>query len=307
MTDIAISEFMDPTAVETLTDGFDVRYDPELFDRPADLRTLLGDCRALIVRNRTRVDAALLDQAPRLTVIGRLGVGLDNIDLEACAARGIRVIPATGANTLAVAEYVIAGLLLLTRGAFLASARVTDGEWPRQQLIGGELSGRTLGLIGYGAIAREVATRARALGMRIAAYDPLLAAEDSDWRDTRRCAGLYELLSLSEAVSLHVPLTPQTRYLIDADALAAMKPRAVLINTARGGVIDEAALAAALRDGRLAGAALDVFEQEPLPAGSVLDGVPNLILTPHIAGVTREANQRVSHLIACKIREALAR
>lgn len=307
MPDIVISEFMDPAAVGTLTDGFEVRYAPELVDKPTELHALLGDCRALIVRNRTRVDAALLAHAPRLTVVGRLGVGLDNIDLEACAARDIAVIPATGANTLAVAEYVIAGLLLLTRGAFLASARVASGEWPRQQLIGGELSGRTLGLVGHGAIAREVAARDRALGMRIAAHDPLLAADDPAWRDTHRCAGLRELLAISDAVSLHVPLTPRTRHLIDADALAAMKPGAVLINTARGGVVDEAALAEALRAGQLAGAALDVFEQEPLPAGSVLDGVPNLILTPHIAGVTEEANQRVSALIARRIREVLAR
>jgi (S)-sulfolactate dehydrogenase len=306
MTDIVISEFMDPAAVETLSDGFEVRYDPELVDHPAELHALLGDCRALIVRNRTRVDAALLANATRLTVVGRLGVGLDNIDLDTCAARDIDVIPATGANTLAVAEYVTAGLLLLTRGAFLASARVANGEWPRQQLIGGELSGRTLGLVGFGAIAREVATRAHALGMTTAAHDPLLAVDDPAWRDTQRCADLHELLSVSDAVSLHVPLTPQTRHLIDTEALATMKPGAVLINTARGGVVDEAALAEALRDGRLAGAALDVFEQEPLSAGSVLDGVPNLILTPHIAGVTREANRRVSTLIACKIREALA-
>lgn len=307
MPDILISEFMDPAAIETLSDGFEVRYDPELVDKPTELHALLGDCRALIVRNRTRVDTALLAQAPCLTVVGRLGVGLDNIDLDACAARDIAVIPATGANTLAVAEYVIAALLLLTRGAFLASARVANGEWPRQQLIGGELADRTLGLVGYGAIAREVAARARALGMTIAAHDPLLAADDPAWRDTQRCAELRELLSVSDALSLHVPLTPATRHLIDAQALATMKPDAVLINTARGGVVDEAALAEALHAGRLAGAALDVFEQEPLPAGSVLSGVPNLILTPHIAGVTGEANQRVSALIARKIREALAR
>lgn len=305
MPDIVITEFMDSAAVDALAADFAVHYDPGLVDAPDELMALLVDCRALIVRNRTRVDAGLLASASGLQVVGRLGVGLDNIDVDACAQRGIEVIPATGANTLAVAEYVIAGLLLLTRRAFLASERVAAGEWPRQELIGGEISGRTLGLVGYGAIARAVAERARALGMRIAAFDPLLTPTDPAWTRTRRLETLESLLAVSDAVSLHVPLTPQTRYLIDEAALAMMKPTAVLINTARGGVVDEAALAEALTDGRLAGALLDVFEREPLPARSVLTDVPHLILTPHIAGVTGEANRRVGRLIADKIREAL--
>lgn len=305
MSYIVITEFMDRAAVDGLGADFDVHYDSELVDRPDELRTRLGDCRALIVRNRTRVDDALLAAAPALRVVGRLGVGLDNIDLDACAARGISVLPATGANTVAVAEYVIAALLLLVRGSYRASDRVLAGEWPRRQLVGGELSGRTLGLVGYGAIARAVAERARALGMRIAAHDPLLAADDPAWSGVQRCADLPELLGLGDALSLHVPLTPRTRRLIDAGALAAMKPGAVLINTARGGVVDEPALAEALRSGRLGGAALDVFEREPLPAGSVLVDVPNLILTPHIAGVTAEANVRVSAVTAANVRRAL--
>lgn len=305
MTDIVITEFMDSAAVESLAAAFTVHYDPGLVDSPNELSALLPDCRALIVRNRTRVDPTLLALAPALQVVGRLGVGLDNIDLDACRQHRIRVIPATGANTLAVAEYVIGGLLLLVRRGFLASERVAAGEWPRQELIGGEISGRTLGLVGFGGIARAVAELARALGMQVAAFDPLLAPTDPAWAQVQRFGTLESLLAASDAVSLHVPLTPQTRHLIDETTLAAMKPTAVLINTARGGVVDEAALADALTDGRLGGALLDVFEQEPLPARSVLTDVPRLILTPHIAGVTGEANQRVSLLIAEQVREAL--
>jgi (S)-sulfolactate dehydrogenase len=217
------------------------------------------------------------------------------------------VIPATGANALAVAEYVIGTAMFLLRGAYSATAEVAAGSWPRPALSNGrETAGKTLGIVGFGGIGRLVARLAQALGMRVVAFDPLLAPDDPAWSEAgvgRRA--LDELLAESDAVTLHVPLVPETRHLIDTDRIAAMRPGAVLINTARGGVVDEPALAAALRAGRLAGAALDVFEHEPLPAGSVLAGVPNLLLTPHIAGVTVESNRRVSEFIAGKVIEAL--
>jgi (S)-sulfolactate dehydrogenase len=300
---IVITEFMDGAAVDSLRERYTVVYDPALVDRRADLFGLLNDAPALIVRNRTRVDAEMLAAAPLLRVVGRLGVGLDNIDVPACRVRGIEVIPATGANALAVAEYVIASIMALLRGAYLSSAEVAAGKWPRPRLSEGrETAGRTLGLIGFGGIGQLTARLAHALGMRVVAYDPLLPADAPAWAASgvaRR--ELDELLAESDAVSLHVPLTEQTRGLMDAARIGRMKAEAVLVNTARGGIVDEAALAAALRSGKLAGAALDVFDHEPLPDGSPLTTAPNLILTPHIGGVTRESNTRVSTMIAAKV------
>jgi (S)-sulfolactate dehydrogenase len=299
MSDIVIAEFMDEAAIAEVLAGREVLYDPTLVDRPADLFAALADCRALLVRNRTQVRGPLLEAAPKLKVVGRLGVGLDNIDLPACEARGIAVRPASGANDLSVAEYVITAALMLLRRAWLATDQVAAGAWPRMSLIGRELAGKRLGLVGFGAIARATAVRAEALGMSIAGYDLLLPPDHPAWAGAERLE-FADLLATSDVVSLHVPLTAQTRRMIDAAALAAMRPDAILINAARGGVVDEAALAAALRAGRLGGAALDVFETEPLDAaaGAVFAGVPNLILTPHIAGVTDESNVRVSAVTA---------
>ncbi len=306
MPDIVISEFMDPAAVQDLAADYEVLYDPELVQRPDDLTKSVAACHALIVRNRTQVRGRLLEACRNLKVVGRLGVGLDNIDLDACRARGVRVLPAVGANDIAVAEYVIAGVLLLLRGAYCSTAAMLAGAWPRDLLIGREAYGRRLGLIGFGSTARAVAVRAAALGMRVAATDPHLAADDPIWLALgveRR--ELKPLLAGSDAVSLHVPLTPETRHLIDRDALCDVKPGAVLINAARGGVVDERALADALKSGTLAGALLDVYETEPLPAGAGFDEIPNLILTPHIAGITVESNARVSAVTVANVRRVL--
>ena len=307
MADIVITEFMDEAAIRDHLAAFNVLYDPQLVDAPEALLAAVAGARGLIVRNRTQVRGALLAAAPRLAVVGRLGVGLDNIDVEACRARGIAVHPATGANDLSVAEYVITAALVLLRGAWFASGAVAAGEWPRQRLMGRELAGKQLGLVGFGAIARETATRARALGMTVAGCDPYLPADHAAWAGARRMA-LDELLASSDVVSLHVPLTPETQRLLNADALARMKPDAILVNAARGGVVDEPALVQALRSGRLGGAALDVFEREPVDAeaGRLLAGVPNLLLTPHIAGVTVESNVRVSDVTARAVAAQLA-
>jgi (S)-sulfolactate dehydrogenase len=306
---ILITEFMDEAAVASLGAKFDVRYDPQLADRREELLGVLADIDAVIVRNRTLVDRELLARATKLAVVGRLGIGLDNIDVDACKARGIQVIPATGANALAVAEYVICAAMLLLRGQHLSSAAVAAGEWPRATLgEGRETAGKTLGIVGFGGIGRLVARLAQGLGMKVIAADALVPADSPVWRDTgvaRR--ELDELLAASDVVTLHVPLTTETRHLIDAARIERMKPGAVLVNSARGGVVEEAALVAALRAGRLGGAALDVFEREPVPAGSAFAGVPNLVLTPHVAGVTRESNARVSSMIAEKVAAALAR
>jgi (S)-sulfolactate dehydrogenase len=311
MADIVITEFMDEAAVAELSAQRSTLYDPALVDRPADLLAEARACKALVVRNRTQVRGELLAAATDLVVVGRLGVGLDNIDLDACKARNIAVCPATGANDVSVAEYVIATVMVLLRGAYYSTAEVIAGKWPRNALINGrEVSGRTLGLVGFGAIARETARRARALGMTVVAFDPYVPAEHPAWAELGAApVSLDAVLATADAVSLHVPLSPGTRNLIDADALARMKPGAVLVNAARGGVVDEAALAAALKAGTLGGAALDVFEAEPLPAagGSVFAGCPNLILTPHIAGVTEESNVRVSSVTAANVLRELAK
>ncbi len=304
MTRIVISEFMDLPAVESLRGAFDVDYAPELVDDRAGLLARVAEADALIVRNRTRVDREVLVAAPRLRAVGRLGVGLDNIDVAACEAAGVAVYPATGANSLAVAEYVVATSMVLLRGAYLSSNEVAAGQWPRARMSQGrETAGKTLGLVGFGGIGRMTAKLAQALGMRVLAYDPMLPPDAPAWSEAG--VGRRELDALFgevDVLSLHVPLTESTRGLVDAARLARMKPDAILVNTARGGVVDETALAAALRSGKLGGAALDVFDDEPLRAGSPLAGAPNLILTPHIGGVTRESNERVSSLIAERIR-----
>jgi len=306
---ILITEFMDEDAVECLRRDYDVRYDPDLAAAQERIPALAAGARALIVRNQTKVTAALLDAAPDLACVGRLGVGLDNIDLAVCEARGIAVYPATGANNLSVAEYVIGNAMLLLRSAYSVNAAILAGDWPRGVCgKGRELAGKMLGLVGYGAIARETAEKARALGMTIAAFDPYLPAGDPAWRGTRNLP-FEALLAEADVVSLHVPLTEETRHLIDAERLALMKPDAILINAARGGVVDEAALAEALAAGRLGGAALDVFETEPLSreAAARFAGLSNLVLTPHIAGVTQESNVRVSAMTARAVADHLAR
>ena len=300
---ILITEFMDEAAVASLKSGFDVHHDATLVDRRDELLAKLKDVDALIVRNRTQVNSEILDAAPKLKVVGRLGVGLDNLDMPACRARNVEVIPATGANALAVAEYAIATAMMLLRGAYFSSHAVAAGQWPRGPLSNGrEIGGKVFGVVGFGDIGRLVARLAQGLGMRVVASDPMIDAGASVWKETGvSCRTLEALLAESDVISLHVPLVAQTRNLMSAARLAMMKPDAVLINSARGGIVDEAALAAALKDNRLGGAALDVFDGEPLKAGSPLADCPNLILTPHIAGVTAEANIRVSSMIAERV------
>ena len=308
MARIVITEFMDERAVAQLQAAHDVLYDPTLVDDAPRLLAEAARADALIVRNRTQVGGALLAALGRCRVVGRLGVGLDNIDVPGCQARGMQVIPATGANALSVAEYVITTAMLLLRGAYAATPAVAAGQWPRNALSNGrETAGKTLGLVGFGSIGQLTANLGRALGMSVVAFDAMMDDDHPAFAQaSARCAGLDEVIAVADVLSLHVPLVDSTRGLFDAARIASMRPGAVLINTARGGIIDEVALAAALRAGRLGGAAIDVFGTEPLPASPHFDGCPNLLLTPHIAGVSLESNKRVSFLIADKVLEALA-
>ncbi len=305
---ILITEFMDERAVARLAAQHEVLYDPALVDEPARLLAEAAAADALIVRNRTQVGGALLQALRRCRVVGRLGVGLDNIDLAACHARGIRVIPATGANAASVAEYVLAAALLLLRGAYGVTGAVAAGQWPRAAVSHGrEAGGKTMGIVGFGDIGRRTAALAAGIGMQVVAWRGRRERDDALFVQAGvRALDLGELLAEADVVSLNLPLTPHTRGLIGAGAIGRMKRGAVLVNTARGGIVDEHALAEALRSGRLGGAALDVFEAEPLPASPHFQGCPNLLLTPHVAGVTVESNERVSFMIADAVLQALS-
>lgn len=307
MKKIVISEFMDEAAIAALRVSFDVLYNPKLVDDSAGLAAAVADADALIVRNRTQVRSELLAACRDCTVIGRLGVGLDNIDVAACEARGMKVIPATGANALAVAEYVIGTAMMLLRGVYFSSAPVASGTWPRAALSNGrEISGTRLGLVGFGGIGRLTAGLAQGLGMTVLAHDPMVAADSPVWSATGvQCVSFEDLLSRADVLSLHVPLTTDTANMLSAERIAGIKRGAVVINTSRGGIADEAAIAAALREGRLGGAAFDVFEPEPLTPDNPWQGCPNVILTPHVAGVTAESNIRVSTMIAAAVALAL--
>ena len=304
---IVISEFMDERAVARLKAVHDVLYDPTLVSDSARLLAEAANADVLVVRNLTQVRGELLSKLSRCKVVGRLGVGLDNIDVEGCTDKGIQVIPATGANALSVAEYVIASAMLLLRGAYASTQAVANGQWPRSALSNGrETAGRALGIIGFGSIGQATARLAQALGMQVIAFDAVLQPDAPVFAQTGvKFASLDALVSQSDVVTLHVPLVETTRDLFNAARISAMKKGAVLINTSRGHIVDLAAVAAALRSGHLGGAAIDVFDVEPLRADLTLQNCPNLLLTPHISGVSAESNERVSFMIADKVLESL--
>ncbi|MBI5278637.1 MAG: hydroxyacid dehydrogenase [Burkholderiales bacterium] len=304
---VVIPEFILPESLERLGAIHDVVYDPGLVGERQRLVDIARDADAIIVRRLTQVRGDLLDAMVRLKAVGRLGVGLDNIDVAACRARGIEVIPATGANAGSVAEYVIACTLLLVRGAFFATEDVIAGAWPKPRLDGGrEVRGLTLGVVGFGSIGRATAALAHGLGMAVIAcgrpgrVDALLV-------DGVTLVPFEQLLAASDVVSLHLPLTSESAGLFGARTLAAMKRGAVLVNAARGGIVDDRALVEALRSGHLGGAAVDAFEAEPLGPSPMYAGVPNLVLTPHIAGVTRQSERRVNRAVVDRVLAALAR
>lgn len=264
----------------------------------------LSRAQALIVRSATEVDPAMIEAAPELKVIGRAGVGVDNIDVEAASRRGIAVFNAPSGNTVAAAELTMALILSLARRVVQADQSVREGRWDRVRFQGVELEGRTLGLIGAGRVGGEVATRAQSFGMEVIVYDPYLTEERAEELGCR-LTDLDEVLEDSDVISVHVPLTAETEGMVGGAALSRMKTEAYLVNAARGGVIDEAALAEALHSGDIAGAALDVFEDEPLPPDSPLRDAPNLVLTPHIGASTREAQVRVASEVSERIKQAL--
>ena len=299
---ILVTEFMDEDAVNLLREKYEVYYDISLAEDSNSLVNLINKMKALIVRNKTLVTRELIENAPNLTCIGRLGVGLDNIDLNACEEQNIAVYPALGANSDSVAEYVICASMLLLRKAYFKKNEMIAGNWPRQESSGSEVYGKTLGLIGFGDIAQKTRDLALGLGMKTVAYDPYLDKDSNVWKETKNL-DLDNLLSISDIISLHIPLSKETKNLIDEKKLRLIKNSSVIINTSRGGIIDENSLAKLLKENKIGGAALDVFNEEPIKKENAkkFEGLDNLILTPHIGGVTKESNERVSKMIAKKI------
>ncbi len=301
---LLIADPLLPEGIETLraAPGIAVE-DRSEGDREGLLRALPG-ASALIVRSRTKVDAELIEAGDSLRVIGRAGVGVDNIDIPAATRRGIAVLNAPAANTQSTAELAFALLLAAARRIPEADASIRAGEWRRKELRGIQLSGKTLGVIGLGRIGAEVVWRARAFGMRVIAHDPFVSADRASDLGVE-LADLDALLPACHAITVHVPLSAENRGFIGSTELAAMRPGAILINAARGGLIDEAALADALRSGHLGAAGLDVFATEPLPADSPLRDAPQLVFSPHLGASTFEAQRQVSRQIAIAVRNAL--
>lgn len=256
---------------------------------------------ALIVRSATKVTRELLASGVRLRAVGRAGVGVDNIDIVEATRRGIAVFNAPGGNTIAAAELTMALLISVARKIPAAEASVRRGEWNRAAFKGVELRGKIMGLIGAGRIGSEVATRCQAFGMEVVAYDPYLSPTRAEELNVE-LTGFDEVVDRADFVSLHVPLTDETRGICGPETLKRMKPTAFVVNPSRGGVVDEAALAKALHNGEIAGAALDVYEDEPLSADSPLRDAPNLVLTPHLGASTEEAQVGVATEVAQKIR-----
>ncbi|GER81106.1 MAG: hydroxyacid dehydrogenase [Anaerolineales bacterium] len=295
-----------------ITDGLDASAQAVLRSCSVDDRTgiaadelvkIIADYDALIVRGRTKATASLLEAATRLKVIGRAGVGVDNIDLAAAKSRGVTVVNAPVSTTLAVAELTFSLLLALAREIPRADASMKQGQWLKKELEGAELYGKTLGILGMGHIGSEVARRARAFGMSVLGYDPLLTPDEIRGR-VAEPVDRDELLARSDFVSLHLPLLPETRGMFNAEQFAKMKDGARIVCAARGGIIDEAALLAAIEAGKIAGAALDVFASEP-PGATDLVKHPRVIATPHVGAQTAEAQSRAAEDIAHEVLAAL--
>ncbi len=292
-----------------LTDGLNesgqaiLRAAAEVDDRvdisPEDLLKVVGDYDAMIVRGRTKVTPEVLEAAKKLKIIGRAGVGVDNINLPVAKAHGVTVVNAPKSTTLAVAELTLGLMLAMARSIPRADSTMKAGQWIKKQLEGVELRGKTLGVIGMGNIGSALGRMVTALGMRVIGYDPLLSADEIEARGARPVS-LKELFVASDFITLHVPLNDATRGMINAETIAQMKFGVRLICAARGGVIDEAALLQALQSGQVAGAALDVFVKEP-PGQSELVSHPNVITTPHIGAQTEEAQVRASEDIATEV------
>jgi len=305
MPDILISENIRGAAVDALSSRFEVEILPDLWKDPAELLKRVADVRALIVRNQTQVNADVFAAAKKLVVVGRAGVGLDNVDVVAATKAGVQIACTPDQNAISVAELAIGLMLSLARVIPAANEDTKAGNWNRQRFFGTELYGKTLGIVGAGKIGFLTARRAQAFGMKILAYDPFISPDNVLLADLNATlVGLDELLSQSDVVSCHLPSTPATQAIFNAERFGRMKPTATFINTSRGEVVNEADLLEVLRAKKIAGAALDVRAKEPPQAGE-LEKLDNLILTPHTAAFTVEAQHRVTNSICDDVARVL--
>jgi len=278
--------------------GLKITYDPEI--TPDQIKEKIGTFDIVIVRSRTKLTKDMIEKADKCRIIARVGVGLDNIDVDAANAKGIRVINAVEGAMNAVAELVLGLMLSLSREIPRADREIRNGKWLKKELLGTELSGKYLGIVGLGNIGKRLAKHARALNMNIIGYDVIPIAEEFVREVGLIKTDLDTLLSSADYISFHVPFTNDTKHLVNSQRLGKMKKTAYIINTSRGEIIDEEALYAALKDGKIAGAALDVFEKEPA-TGNKLATLPNVICTPHIGAQTKEAQILAANVIAEKI------
>lgn len=303
-TKVLVSDSLSESGLNPLRAANGIQVDVCTDLSPSQLLEKIPEYDALLVRSSTQVTAEVLQAGKRLRVVGRAGVGVDNIDVEAATQAGIVVVNAPTGNVVAAAEHTIALLFALSRHVVQSDAHVRAGQWKRGQFMGAEIRNKVLGTVGMGRVAQEVVRRAQGLGMTVIGYDPYVTAEYANQRGVR-LVDLNTLLAQADFITVHVPLTPQTTNLIDRPQFQLMKPTARILNVARGGVINEAALAEAIESGRIAGAALDVFAEEPLPADSPLRRNPKIVLTPHLGGSTLEAQEQVAEDVALQVIDVL--
>jgi len=301
---ILITEFMESKSVETLQNNFDVIIDQDLSKNHNKLKKIINNFDVLIVRNKTQVNQEVLKNASNLKFVGRLGVGLDNIDTDYCKSNNIHVQPATGMNADSVAEYVINNSLSLLKNIPLMHQETLIGNWPRTSIISRELQGKTIGLLGFGLIAKKVSVLAKTFNAHIIAYDPYVEQNAGNAFDTK-LLDINDIFKLSDIISIHLPLTETTKNLLNYEAFKKMLKKPIIINSSRGSIVNEDDLLKAYDEKLISGFALDVYSSEPVQK-SFLNKINkniNCVLTPHVAGVTEESNSRVSDFIANAVKD----
>ena len=304
MINILITEFIDQGALKILSKDFNVIYKKDIWENSDYLKKEINKFEGIIVRNKTNLNQSILEKAENLKYIGRLGVGLDNIDTEYCKKNNIFVQPATGMNADSVAEYVISSSLSLLKKTKLINAKTQNGQWPRTSIATNELKGKILGLIGFGDIAKKVLKLINAFEVTTISFDPFITSQEMEEHNVKKVT-FENILSLADIISIHVPLNNETKYLFDEKIFQKMNNKPIIINSSRGGIINEIDLLEAYKNNYISGFALDVYEHEPVNKIFLknITNDMNCILSPHIAGVTEESNTRVSEFIMNKTNE----
>ena len=304
MINILITEFIDPEALKILSKDFNVIYKKDIWENSDYLIKEINKFEGIIVRNKTNLNQSILEKAENLKYIGRLGVGLDNIDTEYCKKNNIFVQPATGMNADSVAEYVISSSLSLLKKTKLINAKTQSGQWPRTSITTNELKGKILGLIGFGDIAKKVLKLINAFEVTTISFDPFITSQEMEEHNVKKVT-FENILSLADIISIHVPLNNETKYLFDKKTFQKMNNKPIIINSSRGGIINETDILEAYKNNYISGFALDVYEHEPVNKIFLknITNDMNCILSPHIAGVTEESNTRVSEFIMNKTNE----